>query len=184
MKSLAIIYGSPTPPGKLYRALDIIDTHVGADSGWGTVRVNPTTSSHPLVGAWDETALTAVADADAVVLSTPVFRGTMTSTVKLLLDLLPVDALRSTPVGVLSVAASPAHTLGAEQHLRDVLAWFGALTAPNAAFFVDRTFAATPVEESVIAELGEFVDQVTTLATSLDGTQFGPPPLAARVPHR
>lgn len=180
MSTLAVVYGSPTPPGKLARALDVIEAHLADTESWTTKRIAPTTGDTWLAASWSEADAEAVADADAVVLSTPVFRGSMSSTIKMLLDLLPVEALRSTPVGVCSVAAAAEHALGAERHVRDVLAWFGALTAPNAAFFVDRTFASENIEAGVVDELGEFVHQLTTMAESLNGFQFGPAPLAAR----
>ncbi len=180
MSALAVVYGSPTPPGKLARALDVIEAHLAGNESWTTQRIAPTAGDTWLAASWGEADVAAVADADAVVLSTPVFRASMSSTLKMLLDQLPVEALRSKPVGVCSVAAAAEHALGAEQHVRDVLAWFGALTVPNAAFFVDRILASENIEAGVVTELGEFVDQVTTLAESLNGFQFGPAPLAAR----
>ncbi|MEV6119078.1 NAD(P)H-dependent oxidoreductase [Streptomyces sp. NPDC052077] len=178
---LAIVYGSPTPPGKLARALDLAEAAVRErHPGWSTERIAPRTSVGPVVATWDDEAVERIGAADAVVLASPVYRGSITGTLKLLIDMLPNEALRSKPTGVLTVAAAPQHFLSAERHLRDILAWFGALTAPNSAFFVDTTFRTPDVDPAVLAELAEFADQLVTLAESLGGRGFGPDPLTVR----
>lgn len=178
---LLTVYGSPTPPGKLARALGLIEDAVRSRCpGWTVDRLSPAPTADPVVALWGDDAVERVQAADAVVLASPVFRGSFTGTLKLLVDALPNEALRSKPVGILTVAAAPHHFLSAERHLRDVLAWFGALTAPNGAFFVDRTFASDDVPAETRAELCEFVEQITVLAERLPGHHFGPDPLHVR----
>lgn len=108
------------------------------------------------------------------------FRASIPGTLKVLFDMLPTEALRSTPVGILTVAAAPEHFLSAERHLRDILSWFGALTAPNSGFFVDGVLADPEVAPEVVADLGELADQLTVLAENLGGRHFGPDPLSVR----
>ncbi|WP_328916653.1 MULTISPECIES: NADPH-dependent FMN reductase [unclassified Streptomyces] len=178
---LATVYGSPTPPGKMARALGLIETGVrDRHPAWSAERIGPREPIGPMAAAWGDNAVEAIAGADAVVLASPVYRGSITGTLKLLIDLLPAEALRSKPVGILTVAAAPQHFLSAERHLRDILGWFGALTAPNSAFFVDAAFRDDEVDAGVLADLGEFADQVVTLAETLNGRRFGPDPLALR----
>jgi FMN reductase len=178
---LLTVYGSPTPPGKLARALGLIEDDVRARCpDWTVDRLVPAPTADPVVALWGAAAVERVQAADAVVLASPVFRGSFTGTMKLLIDALPDEALRSKPVGILTTAAAPHHFLSAERHLRDVLAWFGALTAPNSAFFVDRTFASDDVPADARADLRAFVEQVTVLADCLPGHHFGPDPLHVR----
>lgn len=178
---LATIYGSPTPPGKLARALGLVEHEIRESrSDWTVQRIAPTGPVSPVAATWSDDAVDTVASSDAVVVASPVFRGSITGTLKLLFDMLPNEALRSKPVGILTVAAAPHHFLSAERHLRDILSWFGALTAPNSAFFVDRTFADETVAEEVVGELREFADQVVVLAERLRGQHFGPDPLTVR----
>ncbi|MEZ7002156.1 NADPH-dependent FMN reductase [Streptomyces sp. AD55] len=178
---LATVYGSPTPPGKMARALGLIEREVRErHPGWSVERLAPRDSVGPVVATWDEEAVRRIGEADAVVLASPVYRGSLTGTLKLLIDMLPNEALRSKPVGILTVAAAPHHFLSAERHLRDILGWFGALTAPNGAFFVDTEFRTDDVADDVRAALGEFTAQVVTLAERLDGREFGPDPLTVR----
>ena len=75
----------------------------------------------------DDTAsiVARVGAADAVILASPVYRGSFTGALKNLLDHLPVDALAGKPVGIVAMGASAHHYLGVDWHLRDVLAWFG-----------------------------------------------------------
>ncbi|WP_275792922.1 NADPH-dependent FMN reductase [Prescottella equi] len=179
--NLLTVYGSPTPPGKLARALGRVEDDVRArQPGWAVDRLVPEPTADPVVALWGDDAVERVRAADAVILASPVFCGSFTGTLKLLVDALPNDALRNKPVGILTVAAAPHHFLSAERHLRDVLAWFGALTAPNGAFFVDRTFASDDVAPDALAELRELVEQVTVLAERLPGHHFGPDPLHVR----
>jgi hypothetical protein len=100
--ALAVVLGSATPPGRLHRALA---EAVGRTGGrWAvdaalldlaTLPFSPADGRPPedhgveLLGAVD-----AVAAADAVVLATPVYRGSLTGVLKNLLDHLPVEALR------------------------------------------------------------------------------------------
>jgi FMN reductase len=57
-----------------------------------------------------------------VLLATPVYRGSLTGTLKNLLDHVPVGALQGKPVGIVAMGATDHHFLGAERHLRDVAA--------------------------------------------------------------
>lgn len=178
---LATIYGSPTPPGKLARALGLIEDGIRErHPGWQAERIGPRDALAPVVATWDESAVHRISDADAIVVAAPVFRGSIPGTLKLLIDMLPNEALRSKPVGILTVAAAPQHFLSAERHLRDILGWFGALTAPNSAFFVDQVFGGDEVAADALAELREFGDQVVVLAERTSGQAFGPDPLTVR----
>jgi FMN reductase len=90
----------------------------------------------------DDTAatLTPTAAADAVLLATPVYRGSMTGTLKNLIDHIPTEAPRGKPVAILAMGASDHHYLGADRHLRDVLSFFGALVCPTACYLSSRDF--------------------------------------------
>jgi FMN reductase len=112
----------------------------------------------------------AIAAADAVVLATPVYRGSLTGTLKNLLDHVPIDALRDTPVAIVAMGASEHHYLGAERHLRDVLAFFGALVVPTAVYLSSRDF-----EEGVpSASAARALDAVIAASLALAGAAIGP----------
>src|SRR5262249_32367184 len=81
-----------------------------------------------------------IAAADAVLLASPVYRGSFTGALKNLLDLVPVEALRDKPVGIVAMGATLHHYLGVDWHLRAVLAWFGALTLPTSVYLESAHF--------------------------------------------
>ena len=89
------------------------------------------------------------------------------------------------------MGASEHHQLGAERHLRDVLAFFGALVVPTAAYLSARDFSdGVPGEqaageqaagEQAAGELDAAIASALALAAAAIGP-LGPPPLAVRRP--
>jgi FMN reductase len=186
---LVAVLGSATPPGRLRRALrEALDR---AEAGpavqtelvdLGERRIAPADGRPPdELGDDTERTVAAIASADAVLLATPVYRGSMTGTLKNLLDHVPVEALRGTPVAIVAMGASDHHYLGAERHLRDVLAFFGALVAPTAGYLSSRDFAQGAPVERAAAELDALIASLLAMAAA-DLGRLGPDPLAARTP--
>src|SRR3954470_8544101 len=147
--SLVIVLGSATAPGRLHRALSAAADraqarHTGlrvATFDLATLEI-PFADGRPPADAGADTArvVDAVAAADAVVLASPTYRGSLTGALKNLIDHLPVPALRSTPVAIAAVGASDHHFLGVDRHLRDILTFFGAVTTPTSAYLTSRDF--------------------------------------------
>jgi FMN reductase len=186
---LAIVLGAATPPGRLARAVTAMaelargprpDLEV-AVVDLATVKVE-TCDGRPLEAYADQTreAVRAVAEADGVILATPVYRATYTGVLKNLLDLLPLEAIQDKPVGILAMGATPHHYLGVDGQLRAVLAWFGALVAPTAVYLTGQDFHEGQPSEAATDELRALVGTVVTLAERLGGAPLGPTPLAGR----
>jgi FMN reductase len=185
--SLVAVLGSVTPPGRLHRAvaesLDRLATRTAVAArliDLAGVRIGLADGRSP-EALGDDTAevVAAIAAADAVLLATPVYRGSLTGSLKNLLDHVPVAALRDTPVAIASMGATDHHLLGAERHLRDVLSFFGALVAPNAAYLTSRDFADGAPTVQAAERLDALLDATLTLADGMGGRRLGPPPLAA-----
>ena len=184
--TLVAVLGSVTPPGRLHTALSgalarVIRRHAVKSrlvDLAGTRIAFADGRPPPELG--DDTAdtIAAVADADAVLLATPVYRGSITGVLKNLLDHVPVSALRDKPVGVLSMGASEHHYLGAERHLRDVLTFFGALTAPTAVYLTSADFDDNVPSTAAQTRIDELLDTTLMLAAATGGAALGPPPLA------
>lgn len=121
-----------------------------------------------------------VSDAEAVVLATPIYRATLTGALKNALDLLPIEALKDKPVGIVSMGATLHHFLGAESHLRDILAWFGALTAPNAVYLSSADFENGVLAKGAAARLDELIGTLERLTAAAGVLPLGPTPLAAQ----
>src|SRR5262245_27708536 len=120
-----------------------------------------------------------LASAEAVLLASPVYRGSMTGALKNLLDLTPVDALRGKPVGIVAMGATLHHYLGVDWHLRAELAWFGALVMPTSVYLESAHFKDGKLaDDGARGALTDLVAGLLAMAvTSRD--RLGPPPLAS-----
>jgi FMN reductase len=128
------------------------------------------------------TAIAAIESADALIVATPVYRGSMTGSLKNLFDLMPVPVLHGKVVGLVAMGASDHHFLGAERHLRDVLAFFGAVAMPVATYLTGADFTDGVPGERAETELDDLFLATAEAAAALAGVEpiREPAPLAAR----
>ena len=187
MTRIVAVLGSVTPPGRLTMAVsgameramsrgaevDLIDL--------GNLRLD-FADGRPPEQHDDDSArvIEMVGAADSVLLATPVYRGTYTGALKNLLDLLPIETLQGKPVGIVALGATQHHHLGVDWHLRDVLAWFGALVAPASVYLTSADFVDGRPADDANASLDALLDTLLTLAEATKGVALGPVPLAAR----
>jgi FMN reductase len=186
---LRVILGSTTPPGRMHRAVDGAIERAAARGtsadllDLGTLDLGFADGTPP-EQLEDDTAavIAAVENAGALIVATPVYRGSLTGSLKNLLDLTPVAALQGKVVGLLAMGASDHHFLGAERHLRDVLAFFGAVTMPVAVYLNNKDFEDGVPGERAEAALDQLFATTTATATALAGSAAGfePGPLAAK----
>jgi FMN reductase len=179
--------GSVTPPGRLQGAVEGMLERASGD-GVATALLNLAQLSVALADGrppeqlGDDTAriVEQVSAADAVIFATPVYRGSLTGVLKNLLDQLPVSALQGKAVAIVSMGAAPQHYLGAERHLRDVLAFFGAVVAPVASYLVSADFEDGVLRAAAAARLDEQLQGLVALARALAsaGPALGPAVLA------
>ena len=187
MARLVAIIGAVTPPGRLNRAVDFAAEAARAVPGTDAAVLNLAdcrlafADGRPLrdLGDDSERVVGEIGGAGAVLLASPVYRGSMTGALKNLLDLTPVDALRDKPVGIVAMGATTHHYLGVDWHLRAVLAWFGALTLPTSVYLESAHFKDGALADPVArAALGDLARALAALAAAPRGP-LGPPPLAA-----
>jgi FMN reductase len=191
MAELIGILGSVTPPGRLLRALDAaLASAAGVEPGIGTRLINLAderiafADGRPPEQLGDDTAnvIEAIGRADAVILASPVYRASFTGALKNLLDHIPIEALAGKPCGIVAMGATQHHYLGVDSHLRDVLAWFGALVAPASVYLTSADFVDGQLSETARRELAELITTVLRLRAVAPraGEPLGPAPLAAR----
>jgi FMN reductase len=182
---LTAIVGSVTPPGRLRRA---VEQALARAQGAETTLIDLAerqiafADGRPATELEDDTAavIAALARSDAVLLATPIYRGSLTGALKNLLDHVPVAALQGTPVALVSMGGSDHHYLGAERHLRDVLAFFGAHPLPTAVYLSGRDFADGQPSQRAEDALDAVISSAVTLAGALRGQPvLAPTPLAA-----
>jgi FMN reductase len=189
---LVAVLGSVTPPGRLRRAVAEALERAGGDGvraqlvDLAEVRI-AFADGRPPEELGDDTArvVEAIARADGVLLATPVYRGSLTGALKNLLDHVPVPALDGKPVALVAMGGTAHHFLGADRHLRDVLAFFGALVTPVAAYLTASEFAEGAPSEDAAERLDALLADLVELAAWREGR--GEPrarPLAATALRR
>ena len=185
MATVIALLGSVTPPGRLSSAVaGAVERATAAGHpakllDLGTLRVG-FADGRPVEQFDDDTTklVAAMTSAEAVILATPVYRGTLTGALKNALDLLPIEALQGKPVGIVAMGATLHHYLGAESHLRDILGWFGALTLPTAIYLSSADFQEGVLTETGRTALDELFAAAAALAEATPNRPLGPAPLA------
>ncbi|WP_217144462.1 NADPH-dependent FMN reductase [Streptomyces sp. AC627_RSS907] len=88
-------------------------------------------------------AVSLVAEADALVVATPIYKAAYSGLLKTFLDLLPQHAFTGKPVLPLATGGSPAHVLALDYALRPVLTALGAQVCQGR-FVLDRHITTAP----------------------------------------
>lgn len=98
--------------------------------------------------------LDAIVGADAVVVATPVYAASFSGLFKMLVDVLPQDALRDTPVLLGATGGTARHSLAIDHALRPLFAHLGALVAPVAVFAASEDWGSVDA-----GRLGERIER-------------------------
>ncbi len=115
-----------------------------------------------------------------MLIAAPVYRASYPGVLKNLLDIAPVAALQSKPVGIVAMGGSPHHYLAVDVQLRAVLAWFGALVAPTGVYLTGGDFKDGKLaSEGALKDMASLIETLAKLR-GLDPSSLGPIPLAAR----
>ncbi|MGO4526369.1 FMN reductase [Microvirga sp. 2MCAF35] len=98
--------------------------------------------------------------ADALIVGTPVFKGSYTGLFKHLFDLVEPDALKDVPVLLTATGGGLRHALVVEHYLRPLFGFFEALTIPIAVYasesnFIDGTLVDAAVRERASKAAGQ-----------------------------
>lgn len=153
--SVLLIAGSPTERSRSAALLE----HVGSQLTQHSVQVERlrirdlspqalllADFGHPSV----VNAIHQVAQAQAVVVATPVYKAAYSGALKVLLDLLPQTALKGKTVLPLATGGSPHHMLALDYALRPVLQSLGARHILPGVYATDAQVTLTPEESYAI----------------------------------
>ena len=121
-------------------------------------------------------AIGQVADADVVVVATPVYKAAYSGVLKVFLDLLPQDAFKGKTILPLATGGSPHHMLAVDYALRPVLQSLGARHILQGIFATDSQVTLTPegsyhVDVGIGARLDEAVEALMTETAKLSALQ-------------
>lgn len=98
--------------------------------------------------------------ADAVVVGSPIYKGSYTGLFKHFLDLLDPLALKNKPVLLLASGGGDRHALVIEHQLRPVFGFFEAATLPTGVYASERDFAdGKPASPALLARIEAAVAQ-------------------------
>jgi len=97
-------------------------------------------------------AVTRIETADALVVTTPVYRGSYTGLFKHLFDLVHHEALIGKPVLLAATGGSERHSLVIDHQLRPLFAFFQSLTLPLGVYANDSDFSKYEVSSDALKE--------------------------------
>jgi NAD(P)H-dependent FMN reductase len=191
MAKLVVIVGAVTRPGRLNKAMNwTAEAARGIEPGTDADVINLAeyrisfADGRPPGDYGDDTGAVVerVTAADAVLIASPVYRGSFTGSLKNLLDQLPIETLMGKPVGIVAMGATAHHFLGVEWHLRDVLSWFGAFVAPSSVYLTSADFADGEPSGNARRDLEALAAALLRMRSLASGltAYLGPLPLAAR----
>lgn len=110
-----------------------------------------------------ERALAAVAEADIVVASTPVYRATYTGLLKVFFDLFAQRALVGKVGLPIATGGAPGHQLVLDHGLRPLFASVGAVVVPTGVYAVDKEFDAGVPRADVLERIERAVAESVLL---------------------
>lgn len=96
----------------------------------------------------------AITEADALIVSTPIYSASYSGLFKTLIDVLPPDSLRGKPVLLGATGGTARHSLAIDHALRPLFAYLGALVAPVAVFAASEDWGSTDA-----GRLGERIER-------------------------
>ncbi|MEG2045991.1 MAG: FMN reductase [Comamonas sp.] len=99
-----------------------------------------------------EQQLTAVEQADVLVVAAPVFRGSYTGLFKHFFDFIDQGALIDKPILLAATGGSERHSLVIDHQLRPLFSFFQARTLPLGVYATDKDFADYQVQDKTLIE--------------------------------
>lgn len=116
-----------------------------------------------------------VCNCDALILGTPMYRASYTAMLKNMFDLIPNDALRGKPVGIIATGGSDHHFLAIEHQLKPIIGFFHGVAIPGAVYannshFIDGELA----DQGIIDRLKQMCDALTNLTACISAAGINP----------
>ncbi|WP_338447982.1 NADPH-dependent FMN reductase [Niallia oryzisoli] len=131
MKNIVIITGTPTKPSRLHGVVDYVAEQINQQGCQvDHIDVVDLPAEDLLHANWNSAVIKAanqqIADADAVIIATPIYKASYTGILKAFLDLIPEKGLENKVLLPIIMGGTKAHLLMMEYALKPVLSVLGA----------------------------------------------------------
>ncbi|QGH33010.1 NAD(P)H-dependent oxidoreductase [Gracilibacillus salitolerans] len=115
-----------------------------------------------------------IVEADALIVGTPIYRGSIPGALKNVFDLIPNTALKGKVLAFIATGGSYHHFLAIEHQLKPLAGYFKAYTLPGNVYAHNDHFQNKQLtDEGIKQRLHELSDSVVTLSKSLDSKVIG-----------
>lgn len=116
-----------------------------------------------------------IAAADALIVGSPIYRGTFSGAFKNLFDLIPNDALEGKAIGVIATGGSYHHYLAIEHQFKPLFSYFKAYTVPAGVYATNDHFSEGLLTDStLIQRLKNLTEETVRLTSLLNQNYKGP----------
>lgn len=113
-------------------------------------------------GSGLQAAIDLLAEADGVVVATPVYKADLSGLVKSFIDVLDNDLLIAKPIALAATAGTARHTLVPDERMRPLFAYMRALTLPTSVFAAPEDWGQTALSQRIERVAGELVALMTS----------------------
>lgn len=121
------------------------------------------------------TVLDKIAKADALIVGSPIYRGTYSGAFKNLFDLIPNDILKGKVIGIIATGGSNHHYLAIEHQFKPLFGYFNAYIIPGGVYANNRHFSNGKLTDSdVILRLQNLAKETIRLSSRLHQRYEGP----------
>lgn len=116
-----------------------------------------------------------IVEADALIVGSPIYRGTYTGALKNLFDLIPNDALQGKAVGIIATGGSDHHFLAIEHQFKPIFGYFKSYTVPGGVYVTNRHYSNGNLSDpEILNRLENLAGDTIRLSRSLNQTYSGP----------
>lgn len=109
-----------------------------------------------------QAAIDLLAEADGVIVTTPVYKADLSGLVKSFIDVLDNDLLIAKPVALAATAGTARHALVPDERMRPLFAYMRALTLPTSVFAAPEDWGQSALSERIERVAGELVALMTS----------------------
>lgn len=153
------------------RLFDLVDAGTGLGAAW----------SRDALSLPARRVVEAIEGADALIVGSPVYKGSFTGLFKHLFDLIDPAALANKPVAIVATGGGARHALVVEHSFRPLFGFFGALQVPTTVYGSDPDFTdGLPTDAGVRERIAQAGHQLAALVRAgLAAESSAPVALAA-----